>query len=185
LDRKKAIRDTAYIALTAAIITVCSWITIPMAVPFTLQTFAVFCAVLLLGGRNGSIAVALYILLGAVGVPVFSGFKGGIGHILGPTGGYIVGFVFITICYLIFEPLFKKSKWLKIPVLILGLLICYLFGTLWFSTVMTTRGNEYGIMKVLSLCVFPFVLPDTVKLILAFFICDRVKRAVPGLRENA
>ena len=127
-----ALRITAYISLTAALIAVCSWITVPLAVPITLQTFAVFCAVLLLGGKNGTYAVALYIMLGAVGVPVFSGFKGGIGHILGPTGGYIVGFIFISLIYMVFEPLFSRSRWLKIPVLLSGLAVCYLFGTVWF-----------------------------------------------------
>lgn len=86
-------RDMALIAAFAAVITVCAWISVPAAVPFTLQTFAVFLAVGLLGGKRGTIAVAVYILLGAVGVPVFSGFNGGLGALLGITGGYILGFL--------------------------------------------------------------------------------------------
>ena len=69
----------AYIALMAVLISVCSWLSVPAAIPFTMQTYAVFTALLLLGGRRGSIAVAVYIALGAVGLPVFSGFAGGIG----------------------------------------------------------------------------------------------------------
>ena len=75
-------KDLVYIALAAVLICVCSWISIPMAVPFILQTFAVFCVLELLGGRRGTIAVCVYILLGAVGLPVFSGFTGGIGKLL-------------------------------------------------------------------------------------------------------
>ena len=84
----------AFTALTAAIIAVCAWITVPGPVPFTMQTFGVFLALRLLGGKRGSISVALYILLGAAGLPVFSGFKAGIGVLIGPTGGYILGFIF-------------------------------------------------------------------------------------------
>ena len=79
------------IALFAAIIAVCSWIQIPMTVPFTMQTFAVFCALTTLGGKGGTISILIYIVLGAVGVPVFAGFTGGIGILFGTTGGYIIG----------------------------------------------------------------------------------------------
>ena len=83
--------DMAYIALFAVVMAVCAWISIPAAVPFTLQTFGVFLAVGLLGGKRGTLAVLIYLLLGAVGIPVFAGFNGGLGYMLGATGGYIVG----------------------------------------------------------------------------------------------
>ena len=86
--------DLVYIAVFAVLMAVCSWISVPTAVPFTLQTFAVFMAVGVLGGRRGTMSVALYIILGAVGVPVFAGMTGGIGILTGTTGGYIVVFLF-------------------------------------------------------------------------------------------
>ena len=86
--------DLAYIAIFAVLIAICSWISIPMTVPFTLQTFGVFMAVGVLGGKRGSLAVLVYILLGAIGVPVFAGFSGGLGILLNNTGGYIIGFLF-------------------------------------------------------------------------------------------
>ena len=79
--------DMAYIAIFAVLIAICSWISIPMTVPFTLQTFGVFMAVGVLGGKRGSLAVLVYILLGAIGVPVFAGFSGGFGILLNNTGG--------------------------------------------------------------------------------------------------
>ena len=88
--------DLIYMAIGAALIAVCSWVTIPLVVPFTLQTFAVFTVVELLGGKKGCLSILVYILLGAVGLPVFSGFKGGIGALIGTTGGYIIGFIFIA-----------------------------------------------------------------------------------------
>ena len=80
------------IAQFSSIFAVCSWIQFPMTVPFTMQTFAVFCALATLGGKGGTISVLIYIVLGAVGVPVFAGFTGGVGILFGTTGGYIIGF---------------------------------------------------------------------------------------------
>ena len=91
--------DMAYIALFAVLMAVCAWISIPFAVPFTLQTFAVFAALAILGGRRGTLSVVVYLLLGAVGLPVFAGFKGGLAALLGTTGGYILGFLLTALLY--------------------------------------------------------------------------------------
>ena len=88
-----------YIALSAALIAICSWISIPTTVPFTLQTFGVFAALGTLGGRRGTLAILAYLLLGLVGLPVFSGFQGGPGVLLGTTGGYILGFLASALLY--------------------------------------------------------------------------------------
>ncbi|MBP5250511.1 MAG: biotin transporter BioY, partial [Lachnospiraceae bacterium] len=106
---KSAIVNMIFIAMMAAIMAVCAWITIPAAVPFTLQTFAVFLAICVLGGKNGTIAVFVYILLGAVGLPVFSGFKGGVGVLLGNTGGYIIGFLFSALVMWLLEGIFGRK----------------------------------------------------------------------------
>ena len=91
--------DLAYIAIGAVLITICSWISIPTTVPFTMQTFAVFFVLSFLGGKRGTIAIIVYVLLGAVGVPVFSHFTSGIGILLGNTGGYMVGFILMGANY--------------------------------------------------------------------------------------
>ena len=98
--------DMAYVAMFAAIIAVCSWISIPATVPFTLQTLGVFLAVGVLGGKRGTMAVLTYLLLGMIGAPGFSGFAGGIGYMLGSTGGYIVGFIFTALTMWLMESLF-------------------------------------------------------------------------------
>ena len=102
---------------------------------FTMQTYAVFTALLLLGGRRGSIAVAVYIALGAVGLPVFSGFAGGIGKLMGPSGGYIFGFMLTALCYWLCERVLGKKLWVRIVSLVVGLALCYAFGTVWFVKV--------------------------------------------------
>ena len=100
----------AYISLGAVLIALCSWISVPATVPFTLQTFAVLLVCDLLGGRWGLVSVLLYLLLGAVGFPVFSGFSGGLGHLLGMTGGYILGFVLSALVMALMQRLAKGRK---------------------------------------------------------------------------
>lgn len=162
-----AVRSMAHIAVAAALLAVCSWLTIPFTVPFTMQTFAVFLTLLLLGGRDGTIAIGVYILLGAVGVPVFSGFTGGISRIIGATGGYIAGFLATGGVYWLAE---RPGKRWRIPSLVAGLAVCYTLGTLWFCYVTGT-----GFAAALMLCVVPFLLPDAVKLILAALLGARLR----------
>lgn len=170
--------DLVYIAIGAALIAVCSWISIPTAVPFTLQTFAVFFVLLLLGGERGTIATIIYVLLGAVGVPVFAGFTGGIGILFGSTGGYIIGFLFIGLIYILFTKFFKKSIAIKIAALVLGLAICYAFGTVWFMHVYMQNTGEVGLLTVLGWCVFPFIIPDLLKLVLAVIVAKRIEPVI-------
>ena len=109
-NRNTKIQDLVYMAIGAVIITVCSWISIPAAVPFTLQTFAVFLVVSLLGGKRGTVSIIVYILLGAVGVPVFSGMTGGFIKLIGVTGGYIIGFIFVGLIYWLAQTLYRYAR---------------------------------------------------------------------------
>ena len=170
--------DLVYISIGAALIAICSWISIPTAVPFTLQTFAVFFVLLSLGGERGTLATLVYVLLGAVGVPVFAGFSGGIGVLLGSTGGYIIGFLFTGIIYIIFTKFVSKKIVVKIIALVLGLAVCYAFGTAWFMNVYIKTSGEVGLLTVLGWCVFPFIIPDLLKLALAVVIAKRIEPAI-------
>ena len=167
-------KDLCYTALTAVLIAVCSWLSVPTAVPFTMQTFAVFCALELLGGARGTAAVAIYLLLGAVGVPVFAGFTGGLGILFGATGGYLLGFLLTGLCYwLLARP--DGALWRRVAALLLGLLLCYGFGTFWFMQVYSRANGPLGLMTALGWCVFPFLLPDALKLVLALTLSARVR----------
>lgn len=168
------IRDMAYVAIFAVLMAVCSWISIPATVPFTLQTFGVFVAVGVLGGKRGSLAVLVYLLLGAIGIPVFSGFTGGIGIILGNTGGYIIGFLLSALVMWGMEKVLKRKTWTLALAMVLGLLVCYAFGTLWFMLVYMRNVGEIGLMTVLGWCVFPFIIPDIMKIILALVVSKRL-----------
>lgn len=164
------------ISLFAAIIAVCSWIQIPMTVPFTLQTFAIFCALGTLGGKSGSLSVLIYIILGAVGVPVFAGFSGGIGVLLGTTGGYIIGFLFTALLYWVMTHFFGDKLPVMILAMVLGLAVCYAFGTAWFMIVYARANGAVGLMTALSWCVFPFIIPDLIKIALAILIAKRIPK---------
>ncbi|MCR5670192.1 MAG: biotin transporter BioY [Butyrivibrio sp.] len=176
--RNSKVSDLVYIAIGAALITICSWISIPTAVPFTLQTFAVFFVLILLGGERGTVATLVYVLLGAVGVPVFAGFTGGFGILLGNTGGYIWGFLFIGLIYIVMTKFFKKSIVIKIAALVIGLAVCYAFGTAWFMHVYMKSSGEVGLLTVLGWCVFPFIIPDLLKLALAVVISKKIEPVI-------
>ena len=167
--------DMAYIALFAVLMAVCAWITIPMTVPFTLQIFAVFAALVTLGGRRGTYAVIVYLLLGAVGLPVGAGFQGGLGWLLGTTGGYIVGFLCIALIYWLMTAKLGEALPVVVTACVLGLVVCYAFGTAWFLVVYARNSGPIGLMTALGWCVFPYIIPDLVKLALAVFLSRRVK----------
>ena len=167
--------DLAYIALMAALLAICAWITIPFGpVPFTMQTFGVFAALGLLGGRRGTLAILVYLALGLVGLPVFSGFSGGAGQLLGPTGGYLIGFIAAG---LVFWAVTAKVDHLPLPALagtmVLVMVVYYAFGTVWFLQVYT-GANAGDLMAALTMCVFPYILPDLIKLALALLVTRRV-----------
>lgn len=170
--------DIVYIGVFAVIMAICSWISIPTTVPFTLQTFGVFIAVGVLGGKRGSLAVLVFIILGAIGVPVFSGMSGGVGILLGSTGGYIIGFLFSALAMWAMEKLPVKNTFTQILSMILGLVVCYAFGTVWFMVVYSRANGPVGLAAVLGWCVIPFIIPDLVKIAVAFGLSKKLKKYV-------
>ena len=145
---------------------ICAWISVPVLdIAFTLQTFAVFLTLGLLGGKRGSGALLIYLLLGAAGMPVFSGFRGGIGMLAGVTGGYLWGFLASGLTYWALE------RFGKLPAMIAGLAVCYLCGSLWFYLY---AGG--GLWLIILRCVVPYLIPDAVKLTLAYILSRRLSR---------
>lgn len=171
---KLTIREIAYAGMGAGLITLCSWLSIPMTVPITLQTFAVCLVTALFGLKLGLVTVAAYLLLGAAGVPVFSGFRGGIGALLGVTGGYLVGFLFTAIAVGLAVRKFGKRTGVLVISMAVGILLCYAFGTAWFVAVYNRGSGEIGVLSALSLCVFPYLIPDGVKIAMAALLTKRL-----------
>lgn len=172
---KARLKNAVLISLFTAIVAVCSLITIPSPVPFTLQTLGIFCALSVLGGKNGTITVVLYTILGLVGVPVFSGFSAGPGHLLGATGGYIIGFIFCALVYWLVTKLLGNSPKATISGLSLGLLTCYITGTLWYAVVYLGEISVKSLFSAIIVCIAPFIIPDIVKLIVAVLISRKLQ----------
>ena len=175
---RSAAKSIAQTALGVALITVCAWVTIPVfAIPFTLQTFAVAFVGALLGWKKGTAAVVVYVLMGLVGVPVFAGFKSGVVALAGPTGGYIVGFVFLALFPALANllPITKTAKRCAISYLfmVIGLAVCYAFGTAWF-VVMYDCTVGYALM----MCVVPYLAADFIKLAVAALLAVRLQKFI-------
>ncbi len=168
------IKDLTLCGLFTAIIAVCAWISVPvLEISFTMQTFGIFLTLGLLGGRRGSIVCLCYLLLGAVGAPIFSGFRGGLSVLLGPTGGYILGFLASALVYWGLTCVLPNRPWALLVSMAGGMLLCYAFGSVWFLLVYTK--GPMTLWAVLSSCVFPFLIPDGCKIALAFFLTLRLR----------
>lgn len=159
-------------AMLVAILCVCGWLTVPMGdVAMTMQIFGVFLTLHLLGGKRGTVTIGAYLLLGAVGLPVFSGFRGGLGMLLGATGGYLLGFLVTGLIYWVVEKISGQRG--AIIGMILGLLGCYAFGSGWYLLIYAEKS---ALIAIIVKCVAPFVIPDLLKLFLAVSLGKRLRK---------
>ena len=174
LNIRSGLLDIVFTAMFVAIIAVCAQIQIPIGpVPFTLQTLGVFAAAGLLGWKRGTAAILVYVLLGLVGVPVFAGFSGGLSCIVGPTGGYIIGFIFTALIVGLMCDKLGRKLWVAIVSKVIGLAVCYAFGTAWFCVSTST-----GILDALLICVVPFLIADAVKIAVASLLVNNLDRVI-------
>ena len=168
------IKDITLISLMAALMCMLAPISLPLgSIPISLSTFAVYIAAGILGNKRGTMAVLTYILLGAIGLPVFSGFSGGVQKLFGITGGYIIGYL---PCVYISGHFIKKAeekKWVYLIGLSLGTLACYTLGTLWFMLQASVTP-----LIALSTCVFPFIPGDIIKIIAATTIIYPMRKVL-------
>ena len=168
------IKDISLCGLFAGVLAICAWISFPVfGLPVTLQTFGLHFALLLLGGKRGCIAIFVYLALGILGLPVFSGFGGGIGALLGPTGGYLWGFLAGGLLYWGITAHWGGRA--KLPAAVLAQICCYLCGMFWFSY---QSASENSLWSVFLTTVAPFLLPDALKLGLAYLLSRRLGRHI-------
>ncbi len=167
-------KDIAYISMFIALITICSWISIPIGsiVSFTLQLLAIFICIYVLGPIKSFVAIGLYLLIGLIGIPVFSNFKGGPSVFMGPTGGFLIGFLLIPLIYWPFYLIFKNNLISYSISMLIGLSITYLFGALWFIYIY--KNGDCSLITALSATVFPFIIPDLIKLIVGIAIGNKL-----------
>lgn len=168
----KKTRELVFIALSAAFIAVCAWITIPGPIPFTMQTLAVLTVAALLGAGKGIAAVGVYLLLGAVGAPVFSGFRAGVQALVGPTGGYLIGFLFTALLTGLIAG--KSDRAMVIAAgMAAGAVVYYVFGTAWYALFFANG----GVREILMTCVVPFLIPDALKIALSVLLVRRIRKS--------
>ena len=171
--KKMTTRMLVSCALFAALTAVCAWIAIPIGpVPISLATFAVMMCGLLLGWKYGVIAIAVYILLGLAGVPVFANFKAA-SALMGPTGGYIIGYLPYALLAGLAVPRLQEKFFGRCVLLVLGTIACYALGTGWF---MHATGRTLG--ESMGLCVLPFLPGDAAKILLSAFLAPRLRKAL-------
>lgn len=173
-NHKKIIRIVSS-AMFAAFIAVCGFVTIklPTLVPITLQTAGVCITAALLGPVGSVISVAVYIALGAIGLPVFSGFSGGIGHIAGATGGFIVGFLPAAFLTGLLSKRIGRGFFGLAASMAAGVIVCYAVGCLWYVIV-----TESSLESAFLACVLPFLIPDALKILLSSAVCLKVRKYV-------
>lgn len=170
----------ALIGVMTAVLCVLGPISIPIPfspVPITLTNFAVFLAVFVLGWKWGTVSYLVYLLIGIVGVPVFSGFTGGPAKLIGPTGGYLIGFIFLTLVSGFFIERFESKHGLIAAGMALGILIDNLFGTIWLAYLMKL---SFG--QALLIGVVPYLIGDAAKLVLALLLGSALRRRLKAFR---
>ena len=173
------VRNMALCGLFAALLAVCAWLAVPVGDGvITLQTFGVFLTLGVLGGKRGSISILVYLLLGAVGLPVFAGFRGGFGALLDTNGGYLLGFLVAALVYWLLEICLGDRTWVWVIGMILGLLVCYTCGCLWFLFGYLADGTAMGMGTVILKTVVPYLIPDGIKLTLAWYLSNKLRKHI-------
>lgn len=179
-NQKIRTKQMVLIALMTAVTCVLGPLSIPLPfspVPISLTNFAIFLAIFVLGMKSGTISFIIYLLLGAVGVPVFSSFRGGFQVLAGPTGGYLIGFIFLALIMGFALDHFDRKLVPTIIGMIIGMAVCYAFGTVWLAKLLSLSFKEGLMMGVI-----PYLPGDAAKIIIAAIVGPKLYRATQKIR---
>lgn len=177
-----SVRQMTAAALMTALTCLLGPLAIPIgAIPISLTNFVVFIAAYTLGAKLGLISYCAYLLIGTAGLPVFSGYSGGLAKLAGPTGGYLIGFCFTLVISGFFIKNSRGKAAFSILGMTFGMLIAYVFGTAWF-----VLEAKCTLWYALTVCVFPFLIGDAVKILIASKIGPVLQNALSAahLLEN-
>ncbi len=173
-SQKISTKNMALIAVMTAVTCVLAPLSIPIGpVPITLTNLTIYFGLYILGTRKETVSYLIYLLLGFVGLPVFSGFTGGAAKLMGPTGGYLIGFIPLAILSGIFIDKFEGKTVPSVIGMVLGTASCYTLGTIWFCI-----QADYKVLPALMLCVIPFLPADAIKIAIAAFFGPQIRRAL-------
>ena len=178
--QKQKLRLLTRGAVVTAALCVLAPFSIPLAgmVPISLATFVLYLSVYILDWKLASLSCLVYLLLGTVGMPVFSGFSGGLGKLLGPTGGYLIGYLPMVLIagYILSK---TRSRGIHFLAFVLGTAVCYAFGTAWYCFAMATP-----LPAAMAACVLPFIPMDLVKIIVAILIGPLLQQKLAAAIKN-
>lgn len=175
MQKRTRIYNMTMCGVMTALLCIIAPLTIPLpgGVPITLANMILYLTVYLLGGFYATICCAVYLLLGIVGLPVFSNYGSGIAKVVGPTGGYLLGYLFVTVIMGGIMYLGKKKLWSAIVGMVVGLTVLYIFGTAWFMIAYKTT-----LKYTLTVCVYPFLPMDAVKIAVVAIVGPLVKKPI-------
>ena len=179
-NQKIRTKQMVLIALMTAVTCVLGPLSIPLPfspVPISLTNFAIFLAIFVLGMKSGTISFIIYLLLGAIGVPVFSSFRGGLQVLAGPTGGYLIGFIFLALIMGFALDHFDRKLVPTIIGMIIGMAVCYAFGTVWLAKLLSLSFKEGLMMGVI-----PYLAGDAAKIIIAAIVGPKRYGATQKIR---
>ena len=179
-NQKIRTKQMVLIALMTAVTCVLGPLSIPLPfspVPISLTNFAIFLAIFVLGMKNGTISFIIYLLLGAIGVPVFSSVRGGLQVLAGPTGGYLIGFIFLALIMGFALDHFDRKLVPTIIGMIIGMAVCYAFGTVWLAKLLSLSFKEGLMMGVI-----PYLAGDAAKIIIAAIVGPKLYGATQKIR---
>lgn len=179
--KKINIHHLTLIGVMAAVICILGPLSLPIGiVPISLTNLAIYFSVYVLGQKKGTLSYIVYLFIGLVGLPVFSGFSGGFTKLFGPTGGYLIGFIFMAFISGIFIDKFSTKIYMCFLGMILGTIVTYIFGTAWLAYQLNMTFNAS-----LAVGVIPFIPGDIVKMVIALFIGPQIKKRLisAGLTE--
>lgn len=169
--KKTNTRQLTLIGLIAAVTCILGPLSLPIGiVPISLTNLAIYFAVYALGGKRGTLSYIVYLFIGLVGLPVFSGFSGGFPKLFGPTGGYLIGFIFMSLISGIFIDKFSSKIYMCFLGMVLGTIVTYIFGSAWLA-----YEAHIGFNKALAVGVLPFIPGDIVKIVIASLIGPQIR----------
>ena len=172
MENKSKVYQMASVGVMAAILCILGPLSIPIGVvPISFTNLAIYFALYTIGMKKGTISYIIYMLIGFIGVPVFSGYTGGPLKLVGPTGGYLIGFIFMALIAGFFIDAFFEKWYLCITGMVLGTAVCYVFGTVWLSYQANISAGS-----ALALGVIPFIPGDLTKILIAAFIGPQIRK---------
>lgn len=168
------LRESALVGLMAAVLCILGPLAVPLPfspVPVSVTNMVLYIIIYVLGMHRGCVSYLIYLLMGLIGLPVFSAFTGGPGKLLGPTGGYLLGFVLMVLVSGWFIDRWYQVIGLCILGMALGMVLCYLFGTLWL-----TWQSQLTFTGAFTVGVLPFILGDMIKIIIAALCGPQIRK---------